>query len=157
MRRTNLLQVTPESGKGNADADAALNRSRHGRTRMRGRLEDGGKVKRRIIILAIAISVCHVVIWFTMFGVYVEAVSQNFDNPEREINSFERIAGHVCAVLAQPGYSLWTPWMSRNMPDSVEWAFFIGSSLLWGFAIALLIHLKAILRTKRSPNQRIRP
>ena len=45
----------------------------------------------------------------------------------------------ACKLLGLPAVALWTPWMSRNAPDAVEWLLFGANSLLWGAAGAVVV------------------
>ncbi len=83
------------------------------------------------------------------FGSGVEA----FDNPDDQPSMVERVADSLAGILMQPGMSLWTPWMSKNMPDVVEWGLCLLNSLLWGIALALLLHARTLTDGKKSDNK----
>jgi hypothetical protein len=60
-----------------------------------------------------------------------------------EIDGFEASqsvanAATAADVLMLPGYLLWTPWASKNLPNVVEWLLFVANSALWGFTISFI-------------------
>ncbi len=112
-------------------------------------------MKKRIIITGIIVAVVHLALAIgsvmVAFGFGMEA----FDNPDYQPTVIERLVDRTAGVLMQPGMSLWTPWMSKNMPNVVEWMLCVGNSLLWGFAIALLMNVRALATKKGSDNKSI--
>jgi hypothetical protein len=69
-----------------------------------------------------------------------------FDGKITELSAFQSFACHVADILVQPGYSLWTPWMSKNLPNACEWVLFLLNSALWGFGSVLLVCFLLIKR-----------
>lgn len=66
------------------------------------------------------------------------AGSAQFDDPDLPRMFGAGAAEATANLLTLPGRLLWTAWASRHLPSSVEWALFIGNSLLWGAAAAAL-------------------
>jgi hypothetical protein len=48
----------------------------------------------------------------------------------------KQIAFRVAGLLMMPMSILWKGWMSKNLPNIVEWFLFIINSLLWGAVIS---------------------
>ena len=61
-----------------------------------------------------------------------------------EPSSIERAVDYTTQVLMSL-YCLWTPWMSKNFHDSIEWLLYLLNSGLWGFLIEK-IYIKIKLR-----------
>ena len=66
--------------------------------------------------------------------------------PDYQPTLIERLTDRTTVVLMQPAMSLWTPCMSKNMHNVVEWLLFFSNSLLWGVVIALLINVRFLAR-----------
>jgi hypothetical protein len=81
----------------------------------------GKTMKKRIIIATLVLAGVHlalaVISVIIAFGSGMEA----FDNPDYQLSAIDRFVGPLAEILMQPGMSLWTPWMSKNMPNIVEW------------------------------------
>ena len=105
-------------------------------------------MKKRILVTAIIFAVVHFVVMIGSLMFSISFGMEAFDNPDYQPTVVERIIDVTAKILMQPGMSLWTPWMSKNMPNVVEWIFFAGNSLLWGFAIALLISARTLIIKK---------
>lgn len=56
----------------------------------------------------------------------------------------------VAGVLMMPGLLVWTYWMSKNMPDFIEWGLFLANSALWSFGAAFVIERLSIRRRRRA-------
>ena len=82
--------------------------------------------------------------WDVVFAEVAEKILDIIDNPDYQPTVIERLADWTAGVLIHPGASIWTPWMSKNMPNIVEWMVWAGNILLWGFVIALLINARAL-------------
>ncbi|MHC4517726.1 MAG: hypothetical protein ACYTAS_03985 [Planctomycetota bacterium] len=108
-------------------------------------------MKRRIVITAIVVAVAHFVLASALLLFAVGAGMEALDNPDYQESGTERVAARLVEVLFQPLWSLWTPWMSKNMPRLLEWVLSAANSLLWGFAIALIAHIPALVK-RRQPN-----
>jgi hypothetical protein len=97
----------------------------------------GKTMKKRIIIATLVLAGVHlalaVISVIIAFGSGMEA----FDNPDYQLSAIDRFVGPLAEILMQPGMSLWTPWMSKNMPNIVEWTLCVANSLLWGLVFAL--------------------
>ena len=105
-------------------------------------------MKKQIIITAVIIALVHFVLTIGSVLIAIGAGMVAFDNPDYQRSGIERISDLLATILMQPGMSLWTPWMSRNIPNLVEWVLVIANSLLWGFAIALIILILALVKRK---------
>lgn len=110
-------------------------------------------MKKRIIITAVVLAVIHLVFAIGSVVVAYGSKMEAFEIPDYEPSVIERGADHLSGILMQPGRSLWTPWMSKNMPGIVEWGLCIANSLLWGFAITFLTRVRA-LRMKKQPDNK---
>lgn len=105
-------------------------------------------MKKRIIITAIVVAVVHFVLAMGSLVFAIGAGMGAFDDPDYQTSGLERVTDLLVTVLLQPGMSLWTPWMSKNMPNLVEWLLLMANSLLWGFAITLIIRIPALVKKK---------
>lgn len=107
-------------------------------------------IKRRILITVLVVAPFHFVVMVgTMIATMIAGMKQ-FDDPDYEFSAFEKLAEFIAGILMQPGFSLWRPWMSRNMPNVVEWAVVGLNSILWGVAIALMMNIGKIKRIASS-------
>jgi len=112
-------------------------------------------MKKRIMVTGLIVAVVHLVLAIGSVMFAFGSGMKTFDNLDYQPTVIERLADWTAGVLMQPGVSLWTPWMSKNMPNVVEWTLFVGNSLLWGFVIALLINVRALAAKKESDNKNI--
>lgn len=96
----------------------------------------GNPLKFRFIKTALIWAVFHFVLTILCMFLCMGSSSEQFDNPDYSPSPLVKPIGIFAKILMQPFYSLWTPWMSRNMPDIVENLFFFGNSILWGLGIA---------------------
>ncbi len=110
-------------------------------------------MKKRIIIMAALLAAIHLVLAVGSVMIAYRGGMEAFDNPDYKPSGIVRVADKLAGVLVQPAGSLWTPWMSKNMPAVVEWAFVLGNSLLWGLAFAIILNSNLLLkrREERSP------
>ncbi len=94
------------------------------------------------VLLALGFAAAHqVAVWsavlLSLEGLDIDAVSQE--------PSFQQRAGEVgVEVLGFPALQFWEGLgLGASAPDALEWAFFVGNSLLWGCVLAaLLVALK---------------
>jgi len=107
-------------------------------------------MKKRIIITTVVLAGMHFILAIGSIGIAFGLGMRAFDNPDYQPPRIERIAARLAGVLAQPGRSLWTPWMSRNMPDVVEWGLCLINSVLWRAILALILNVPMVLRQKRA-------
>jgi len=109
-------------------------------------------MKTRIIITTVVMTGIHFALTVSSvviaFGYGMEA----FDNPHYEPSVIERVAYRLSGILMQPGMSLWTTWMSKNMPNIFEWGLCVINSLLWGIVLAFVLNVPALVKGKRSDN-----
>ena len=112
-------------------------------------------MKKKIIVTGIIISIVHFVLAMVLIMVALGSTMEAFDNPDSQPPVIGNLAGWMVRILMQPVRSLWTSWMSKNMPDVVEWIFCMGNSLLWGFIIALLINVRSLATKKKTGNKSI--
>ena len=96
--------------------------------------------KKRILIFA----VLHLIFTFGCVIFSIGAGMDRFDTLN-EPTSIEKAIDYTTQVLMSPLYWLWTPWMSKNLHDSIEWLLFLLNSVLWGFLIEK-IYIKIKLR-----------
>ena len=99
-------------------------------------------MKKRILLAAAGIGVIHLLLSIGAVAVAFGSRMEAFDNPDYQPSMVERVADSLAGILMQPGISLWTPWMSKNMPNVVEWGLGLLNSLLWGIALALLLYAR---------------
>ena len=59
-----------------------------------------------------------------------------FENSESPPYQLAKLAGSVAGLLMMPVKLVWTPGVSRLMPDVVEWILVLMNSYLWGWCIA---------------------
>ncbi|MBN1588485.1 MAG: hypothetical protein JW888_03130 [Pirellulales bacterium] len=107
-------------------------------------------MKKRIILATIAVAFVHLVLTLGMGIVSMMAGMEAFDNPDYQPGVIAQLADSTARILMQPGMSLWTPWMSKNLPNIVEWILFLGNSLFWGLGLSLLICVPTSLK-RRAP------
>jgi hypothetical protein len=74
------------------------------------------------------------------------------------LDGFEAPHGAATAAIAAdvlilPGYLLWTPWASKNLPNVVEWLLFVANSALWGFVISLIAGVMSPRRDRSRSNK----
>jgi hypothetical protein len=98
----------------------------------------------RFWLLGGILSVLH--LGFTLFGIMVSfgASMRRFDDPNYPVSPVSDTLGDIVGILMLPGRLVWTSWMSKNMPNSIEWALFLANSALWGFGIAFVIERLSI-------------
>ncbi len=108
-------------------------------------------MKKRIIITTILIALVHFVLSFGSLLISISSGLDAFDNPDYQRPLTENIINIIAYILMLPFYLIWSPWMSKHLPDFVEWILFLSNSLLWGFVIALCINLKSLMK-KRNRN-----
>jgi hypothetical protein len=92
---------------------------------------------RRVFISAIIVAVVHLVMTIGSVLIAFGSGMEAFDNPDYQPSMVERVADSLAGILMQPARSLWTPWISKQMPDSLEWALLLTNSLLWGLALTV--------------------
>ncbi|MHC4489204.1 MAG: hypothetical protein ACYSW7_08530 [Planctomycetota bacterium] len=63
-----------------------------------------------------------------------------FEKPDVETPKITILLNWTSSILMQPVKCIWTPWMSKNMPDAIEWILFMFNSVLWGLGLSLLWH-----------------
>jgi hypothetical protein len=110
-------------------------------------------MKKRIIITAIIIGIAHFILAIIVIGISFGSTMESFENPDYQLSSAEKISNVLAGILILPLDLIWSPWMSKHLPDIVEWILFLFNSLLWGFVIALCINFKALIQNR---NQKIR-
>ena len=103
-------------------------------------------MKTRIIITTVVMTGIHFVLAISSVVIVIGSGTEAFDNPHYELSVIERVAVQLSGILMQPGMSLWTPWMSKNMPNVVEWGMCIINSLLWGIVLAFILNAPAFVK-----------
>ena len=109
-------------------------------------------MKTRIIITMLVMAGVHLVLAISSVVIAFGSGMEEFDNPHYEPSIIERVADQLSEILMQPIMSLWTPWMSKNMPNVVEWGLCVINSLLWGIVLAIVLNIPALVKGKRSYN-----
>jgi hypothetical protein len=109
-------------------------------------------MRRRIFITAIIVAVVHLVVAIGSILIAFGSGMEAFDNPDHQPSMVEHVADSLAGILMQPGMSLWTPWMSKNMPDIVEWGLCLFNSLLWGIVLATILNARALVKGKKPDN-----
>lgn len=72
------------------------------------------------------------------------------DDPNYPVSPVSDALCDVAGFLLLPGCLVWTSWMSKNMPNFIEWALFLANSALWGFGIAFVIERLSIRWRQRA-------
>jgi hypothetical protein len=108
----------------------------------------GKTMKKRIIITTLVLAGVHLVLAVISVVIVFGSGMEAFDNPDYRPSAIDRFVGPLAEILMQPGMSLWTPWMSKNMPNIVEWTLCVANSLLWGLVFALILNFPALLKGK---------
>ena len=108
-------------------------------------------MSKKFIIRGLLLSVVHWVVAVGLFMFASSATMEAFDDSSVQISIIAKIASVIVDVLWQPFLSVWTPWMSKNIPNSVEWIAFILNSMLWGFAISLFLRFAVQKIKSRQP------
>ena len=106
------------------------------------------KIKKRIIVTAVVLAVIHFVLVIGLVMIAFVSGMEAFDNPDYQPSIMGSISGFLAEILMQPGISLWTPWMSENMHDVIEWGLYFFNSFLWGVVFALVINVPKLLKGK---------
>jgi hypothetical protein len=109
-------------------------------------------MKKRIIITAVVLAAIHFVLAIGSVMIAFGSGMEAFDNPDYQLSMVERVAVALAGILMQPGMSLWTPWMSKKMPNVVEWGLCLFNSLLWGVVFALVLNAPKLLKGKEPDN-----
>lgn len=86
--------------------------------------------KKRIL----AFAVLHLVITIGCVMFSFAVGMDRFDNP-RDPTLIENAFKNITQVLMSPLFWLWTPWMSKNVHNIIEWLLFILNSGLWALLI----------------------
>ena len=112
-------------------------------------------MKKRIIKTTLVLTAVHFLLMFGSVVIAYGVGMEKFDNPDYQPSGVEGATSQLAGVLVQPGISIWTPWMSKNVPDALEWVLVVANSLLWGFVIALLINSPALLKRKKTDSNEV--
>jgi hypothetical protein len=91
---------------------------------------------KRVVLFACA----HALVTLALSFYYTSAITE----PVRpgsipEISDRAAVAGLAADILMLPGYLLWTPWASKNLPNFVEWLLFLANSAVWGLLISAVV------------------
>jgi hypothetical protein len=91
---------------------------------------------KRVVLFAVA----HALLTLALSFYYTSAMTEPvLPGNMREISDRASYAGLAADILMFPGYLLWTPWASKNLPNVVEWLVFIANSALWGLVISAVV------------------
>lgn len=113
-------------------------------------------MKKRIIITVVILTVVHFILAIGSVMISFGSGMEAFDNPDYKPSMIERIADPLAGILMQPGMSLWTPWMSKKMPDVVEWGLCLFNSLLWGIVLDVILNTPTLLKGKKPDSNGVR-
>jgi hypothetical protein len=91
---------------------------------------------KRIVLFAGAHALLTLALSFYYTSAMTEAV---LPGQMPEISDRADYAGLAADILMFPGYLLWTPWASKNLPNVLEWLLFIANSALWGLVISAVV------------------
>lgn len=95
--------------------------------------------KRRLSIgLVLAFSGIHFVMTIVLFFYSFSKTMEAFDNPSLTSKPITDLANIAVSILMQPMTSLWTKWMSQNIPNAIEFIIFLLNSCIWGIGLAAL-------------------
>ena len=95
--------------------------------------------KKKLIIWGLGVSAFHLVITLIAFVIAYADTMDDFDRGERTPpTQIQKVAHVLTPILMQPAVSLWTPWMSKHMPNLVECLVFFANSMLWGFGVVVV-------------------
>ena len=109
----------------------------------------------RIIITTLVVTGMHLVLAISSIVVAISSEMEAFDNVDYQPSAVGHVADQLAVIIMQPGISCWTPWMSKNMPDVVEWGFYLINSLLWGIVLALSLNALMILKERKLDNDHV--
>jgi hypothetical protein len=91
---------------------------------------------KRIVVFACA----HALVTLTLSFYYTSAMTKPvLPGSMPEISNRASDAGLAADILMFPGYLLWTPWASKNLPNFMEWLLFLANSVVWGLVISALM------------------
>ncbi|MEN8245944.1 MAG: hypothetical protein ABFS43_13710 [Thermodesulfobacteriota bacterium] len=107
------------------------------------------KMKKRIIVTAVVLAAIHFVLVIGLAMIAFVSGMETFDNPDYQPSMVGSASGFLAGILMQPGISLWTPWMSENMHDVIEWGLYFFNSFLWGVIFALVMNVPKLLKGKK--------
>lgn len=94
---------------------------------------------KRILLTATVIAGIHLVLSLVSAALVFGSGLEAFDNPDYQLSMVEVVAHSLIGILLQPGTSLWAPWMSKNLPNVVEWGLILLNSFFWGVALSFLL------------------
>ena len=98
---------------------------------------DTGAVFRSRRILFVVLAFVHAAITLGMVIYHGSLAMASFDSG---VSDWKADAASLAAtILLSPGYFVWIPWASSNLPNSVEWLVFAANSALWAAASMAVI------------------
>ena len=108
------------------------------------------KTRRRFLLFTFS----HAALTIALTVYALSAAMAEFDHPERRPSQSAAVAGDVAGVLGSPLRLLWTSWASTNLPNALEWLWFLSNSALWGLGLTLLTCLRSNHYARTQPNAR---
>jgi hypothetical protein len=87
---------------------------------------------RKTMLLLVLFTCVHFVFSFGTMAYSFASTMRQFDNPDLPALYGASAAHIISNALMFPFGVVWTSWASQNLPDLVEWVFFIANSALWG-------------------------
>jgi hypothetical protein len=131
--------------------NAAIHRKKPSRYK-----DEADVMKKSILLTSGGIAVIHLLLSIGSVAVAFGSGMKAFENPDYQPSMAERLADSLVEILTQPAMSLWTSWMSKNIPDVVEWGLYLLNSLLWGISLAILLHARTLVDGKKPDNKTIK-
>jgi len=110
---------------------------------------------KKIFTLGVILTLCHFLLFAAVFMISLGSGWDALDEATQDPTRLETVADSILSVLSQPAISLWTPWMSRHLPDVCEWIFLLANSIAWGFCLAIPICLIFWREKKNADNNRM--
>ena len=111
-------------------------------------------MKKQIIIKAVVLAAIHFVLVTGLVMIAFVSGMEAFDNPDYQPSMVESVSGFLAGILMQTGISLWTPWMSENVHDVIEWGLYFFNSFIWGVVFALVMNVSRLLKGKKLSRER---
>ncbi len=105
-------------------------------------------MKKQFFTTASVIAFFHCILAVVLVIAAVGSGMEAFDNPAYKASVMEWISDFFYGLIMQPGISLWTPWVSRNLPDSAQWILFAINSGFWGICLAAILNTSSFYKDK---------
>ena len=81
----------------------------------------------------------HLLVFMTALFASLTGIGE-FDSPSKETPWFETAGSVLAEILGFPLMNLWQHFhLGKCLPDLLEWIALFANSLLWGFALAVIL------------------